>query len=506
MADRPKQKDRQEQGTSRIPLTNPKASEVFSAPLKICIPLLVVLNLVGWVYGHLTNAIQVHFAGYYPLEALPQRALYNDSFIDEIGFLKSANDWITLVLLVAMSGVWPYIHLVILLVVVVLMSYKHISRDRSRAILNVLGEVGSWTPAFLFVLCFNVVFLDIFTKEVEVPIHMTDITHAAMGGMGHMRIALWTYVTHTAIVMFIACVLMMLLTSWVRSEVAPVQNAEEFPEVSYGTNSHRRPTAGWKSKKPSIILAACAFILLLVASGMDFMHMEMGGFLGKMMHEDDQKLELSLFKMVDKLASMDRYRCEEVKIFNQRAKLRSIGNSKQREPTDWDPLGDRRFGKIENTVAMKAMSESTPVSRWPDDERRTCKGGPSMSGFLAFLLVSYTFIAPLLELIFLLGSLLIGNRGVNRHIWSQRCLKIATWLYGFNSLDSFLVIAVFRFGDTESFDLNSSCDLFSSYVDPTIMADNADWCLVRNEHLTTGWWLLFAHVACRHLSWKWLVA
>lgn len=506
MADTETSKEKSPASPSRKSTGN---QNVFPTSLLASLPWLVLLTTLCWVWSHLSNLIEVWFAGYYPLEKIPQTKLFRESFIQEIWFLKDGSDWISLVFISAVSGVWPYLHLLLLPIIVALLHFRYMTKAKGRTILNCMYAMGSWTPCFLFIQCFNVVIFDIFTQSIAVPVHSGASTTGDMGDIGYMRAAIWTEVTAMVLVMILACVLTVHLTGWALLEVTPSLNLEVLPEVSYGAaRTTSRAQLTWRTQKPSIVLCATALVLLIVASSTSFMYMELGGFFGSLMPLKDQHVEMSLFKVMQRLFHAHFQNCQKTRQMDNDWLAPAGVRSAIHPPSSLDP-GAVGFSNASSSHDVFKSDYQAVVAMGKDEQivfSSTCHGEPPIGIFLGIFFVLVTFVAPFVEMGALLVSLMLENWGFRRHAASQRCFKVASWIYGFNSLDALTVTLIFRFADAEAFNLNFSCDLFKSYMDVTLYmsANEASGCLARTETLTIGWWLFAAHSLCRHLAWKWV--
>jgi len=294
------------------------AAEEKSSPLpsylRFGLPVLIVLDLSLLLVAHVCKGAITRVAGEAPLGLLTPHIATEDNLFSAIGRLAGAGAFGMVIIVALLSGLWPYVKLLGTLYCVALVDFGRVTKERSRQWLVLLEAFGKWSFADVFLIGFNLIIFDIHTRRYQVVV------------VGSLQIDLWMELQVGAVALIVAITASACITHWATFELSPPAPRwgansldEGAPLVNHTPSDPDTRVPQWrKGMAPpagATLLALVGLALLVVGAYQPVVRITRGGFLGKLINEDERDLELSVFGMLAQMYNVASRRNEAVVYF-----------------------------------------------------------------------------------------------------------------------------------------------------------------------------------------------
>lgn len=314
-----------------MPYHPPSGRESLGRWLRLC----VALNVLVLFLAQVAKGARAELSGTMPSIAgggqttLGPRVLSNDNVPSAVRRLSDAHAWLIAGIVLLLSGVWPHIKLIATYFIVHFVHEGRVQKSRGHHMLCVLEALGKYSFADIFLIAIYVACFTIVTPRYSI-----------LGGLSHLQVSVCIFLELGVALLVLAIVASTAITFWAAHSMSPPQATQqealceggheaqplrtlrsslgrsvslmsassgEVPELTGGADAGRGSrdsnTAeallpAWRSLA-AMVVAAMALGVLLIGGSLPILHVERRGFLGKLLGNPGQDLDVSLFNFAE---------------------------------------------------------------------------------------------------------------------------------------------------------------------------------------------------------------
>lgn len=263
--------------------------------VRLGLPIFVACDLGLLVLAHVLVGAGTRVSGSAPGGSFSSQAS-EDNLFSAAKRLWEAQAWVSVAIVVGLSGLWPYVKVLLTMLCASMVDIGRLSRKDAGYYLYILEVLGKYSFADVFLICCNCTIFNISTGG----------TYRILA-LFQLELHVWVQLHFAAVALIVAITMSACLTQWTIYEVKARSGGSASNEAlvlpGYGSFESAKPvTVAW-----SLVMAAasiCGAGLLMAGTALPIITVDRGGFLGNLIRpREDHILKLSIVSICSAMLS-----------------------------------------------------------------------------------------------------------------------------------------------------------------------------------------------------------